>query len=331
MIYGVEGNVNVGKSTFIKKYAKQHNLDIVEESKFVSDLQPIERQFCYINQEINKHKTYLNKNIIMDRTILSVYLYTMFSNEFKEEEKQIIFSSINKEIENGRVLIPNKLFFIIYPFELINNNHLRLKEEKETQDLLVDYNYYLKYNLFFTNLLINGKLEIIKTQDNRQLIQLNDNTIYHNLNGVIPENKRIILMDKKENNFEILTNHQKVNRIIDEINNLNVDNQTSDKCFLSEIINLLYPMTKPEKINILTYIMAKVPLYMYISQIIYINDNNKNKRLFYHALKRKMAELSNITITDDDNLEKVSNINNRELLLVDLFYYIRDIIEKDEM
>ncbi len=75
MIWAVEGNVNVGKTTFIKKFADKNKIPIIEETTFPADMQPIDRQLYYINNEIKKYKEFFNKSCIMDRTILSVYIY----------------------------------------------------------------------------------------------------------------------------------------------------------------------------------------------------------------------------------------------------------------
>ena len=156
MIYAVEGNVNVGKTTFIKEFSQKYNLNIIEESKFVSDMNPFERQLYYIKQENEKR---------------------------------------NKLMKDNKIIIQDKLFFIIYPFELINKNHQLLKKDKKTQETLVDYKYYLNYNMFFANLLMNEGCNIIKTEDSRQIIELESNKIYYNLNTQTPTYKKILALD----------------------------------------------------------------------------------------------------------------------------------------
>ena len=54
MIWAVEGNVNVGKTTFIKKFADKNKIPIIEETSFPANMQPIDRQLYYINNEKKK-------------------------------------------------------------------------------------------------------------------------------------------------------------------------------------------------------------------------------------------------------------------------------------
>lgn len=327
MIYAVEGNVNVGKTTFIKEFSQKYNLNIIEESKFVSDMKPFERQLYYIKQENEKRNKLMKNDIIMDRTILSVYLYTRLSNEFDKNEKEKIIDKINNMIKDNKIIIPDKLFFIIYPFELINKNHQLLKKDKKTQETLVDYKYYLNYNMFFANLLMNEGCNIIKTEDSRQIIELESNKIYYNLNTQTPTYKKILALDGEK-------------ELIENVKQENKENIIMDNKFLKELENIVYnnEISKNEKIEMINHIMYNLPLYSYISEIIYIYDKEnieEQKINFYKVLKRKIGNKANITIIEKEKIIKNINtekiLNNKEILLVDLLFYIKDCIEKEEM
>lgn len=327
MIYAVEGNVNVGKTTFIKEFSQKYNLNIIEESKFVSDMNPFERQLYYIKQENEKRNKLMKNDIIMDRTILSVYLYTRLSNEFDKNEKEKIIDKINNMMKDNKIIIPDKLFFIIYPFELINKNHQLLKKDKKTQETLVDYKYYLNYNMFFANLLMNEGCNIIKTEDSRQIIELESNKIYYNLNTQTPTYKKILALDGEK-------------ELIENVKQENKENIIMDNKFLKELENIVYnnEISKNEKIEMINHIMYNLPLYSYISEIIYIYDKEnieEQKINFYKVLKRKIGNKANITIIEKEKIIKNINtekiLNNKEILLADLLFYIKDCIEKEEM
>lgn len=326
MIYAVEGNVNVGKTTFIKEFSKKYNLNIIEESKFISNMNPFERQLNYIEQEKEKLNKLTINDTIMDRTILSVYLYTMFSNEFNENEKEEIINKINYMIKNNKIIIPDKLFFIIYPFELINKNHELLKNDKKTQETLVDYKYYLNYNMFFANLLMNEGCNIMKTENSRQIIELKSNKIYYNLNTHKPNYKKVIILDGEK-------------ELIENLEQTNKENIIMDNKFLKELENIIYnnEISKNEKIEMLANITNQLPLYSYISKTIYIYDKeNINKKInFYKALQRKVGNKANITIIEKEKISEITDteniLNNKEILLVDLLFYIKDCIEKEEI
>lgn len=325
MIYAVEGNVNVGKTTFIKEISKGYNLDIIEESKFISNMKPLERQLYYIEQENEKLNNIMKNDVVMDRTILSVYLYTMFSNEFNEDEKEKIINKINYMIKNNKIIIPDKLFFIIYPFELINKNHQLLKKDKKTQETLVNYKYYLNYNMFFANLCINEGCNIIKTENDRQIIELPNNKIYYNLNTHNLTYKRIVMLDGEE-------------KLIEEVKQGNKENIIIDNNCIKELKGIIYnnEISKSKKIEMIDHIMTSLPLYSYISEIIYIYDNESTKENtinFYKMLQKEIGNKANITIIKKKkimksiNTEKISN--NKQILLIDLLFYIKDCIEKE--
>lgn len=387
MIFGVEGNVNVGKTTFIKKFAQKNEISIIEETRFRVDMEPVERQIYYINNEIKKHEKSCDKSYIMDRTILSVYLYTLISNEFDSIERTKLIEKINILIKNKNVLIPNELFFIIYPFELINKNHNLLGREKNTQSALVDYSYYVKYNLFFSNMLKDKQTKIIETKENRQIILSKCDFIYFNLRETLPTNHQVVLLDgapaigkttigKQQKKYKYVEEFKykkytladysnQIESIIDRINSLSIGNILLDTSFLMGITHLFYShnkkISKEEKIVMINKIIGQVPMYLYISKIIYLytdeqiilsrKQNDKNKKRnhfndnmkylteeinFYKKISERMGIFSNIHMVEaskstDEIIDTINAIENKEVLLVDLFYYILECIKEGEI
>ena len=148
MVIGIEGNVHVGKTTYIKHNFNEFN--IIKETEFKQNLNDYDRQLYYIKSEIKK-KNLLYGDTILDRTIISTILYTIYTESLTLIDKCKIITIIKDNIDKNRIIIPSFIHLIIYPYKLISLNHLKLNEKKGTQDSLVDYDYYLKYSLFFSN------------------------------------------------------------------------------------------------------------------------------------------------------------------------------------
>ena len=85
MVIGVEGNVHVGKTTYINNNYKDYH--ILKEISFNKFLDPYNRQLYYIKEE-SKRKNIQNDKCILDRTIISIIIYTMYSKELSPSEKK---------------------------------------------------------------------------------------------------------------------------------------------------------------------------------------------------------------------------------------------------
>lgn len=387
MILGVEGNVNVGKTTFISEYTKKNNIKILSETPFLVEASPLSRQLYYIDSEIQKKNNLSSESAIMDRTILSVYLYTIISKEFTKTEKSFIINNIQKLIFENQILIPDKLIFILYPFELINKNHTILGNQKNTQSLLVDYEYYLKYTLFFANALKNDKELILNTQDNRQVLLFNDTRIYRNLSESNIKSNSIIILDgapaigkttignlqskycyiqeQLYKKYSLSDISNQIESIIKRINLLRKNNILIDTSFLMGITHLFYShdreLTKDEKLNIIYEIMQNIPLFLYVTKIIYLYtdisilenrknyDETKNRKHFgdnikylskeinfYKKLDQLMQNMSNIYLIEASKtpnmiIKEIDSKKEKILPLVDLFFYIIQGIERGEI
>ncbi len=294
---------------------------------------------------------------------------------------------MNKLVNSNNIFIPDKLFFILYPFELINKSHNLLGKEKKTQNSLVDYKYYLKYNLFFSNMLKDKKVEIIETKENRQYILTKCDFIYHNLKKNLPVNDSVVLLDgapaigktsigKKQSTHKYieefkykkytLANYEnQIESIITRIKCLSNGNVILDTSFLMGITHLFYShnrkVSQDEKLIIINKIVKKIPMYLYISKIIYLyadektllsrKESDKNKKRkhfndnikylkdeinFYKKLDKRMEKFSNIYMIKADKsikeiIDTINILENKEVLLVDLFYYILDCIKRGEI
>lgn len=387
MIVGVEGNVHVGKTYFIKNQLKHNEIDIKPEIEFKSELSKYDRQLFYIEQESLQRKKMLNdKNIILDRTIVSTYIYTLYSKEFTPLEIEKIVSLIRRYNDEKKFLIPKSIFYIIYPYDLICENHKILFRKKHTQNLLVDYNYYIKYNLFFQQILTKSRYIINSMKDFRQIILLEnvDKMFNEILNSEIEIMPKVLLdgapaigkstIGKKQSKYKYigelkykkydLTDYSnQIDSIVERILLLSGNNIMADTSFLMGITHLFYneSATKKQKKEMIEKIIKKVPLNIYITKIIYLRlpmdllykrkqlDKSKERKHFeqnisylekeinfYDKINKKLHNKSNIHIIDANNNQKelidtILNIEDKPLLLIDLFYCMTRLIEENEI
>lgn len=379
MVVGVEGNVHVGKTTYIMNNFSDFN--IIKEIEFKEELNDYDRQLYYINQEILK-KDKLTLNSVLDRTIISTAIYTINTNTLNRVEKAKLKKLIKDKIKSNEIIIPNYIYNIIYPYKLISFNHVKLSKEKGTQNTLVDYDYYLKYSLFFSNR-FNKVEKIIATDNYRQIISYK-NSIFNSLTNNISINSKVLLdgcpaigkstIGIKQNKYRYIeefkykkyTIHDysnQIDSIVKRINILNDKNILLDTSFLMGITHLFYNVKIPQKLKlkIIDEIMSKVELNKYITRIVYLtldkekiikrkeNDKNKLRNHFYDNFKylddelnfyitldNRLGELSNISIVDaspsiDEIIEKIEMFDDKPLLLIDLFYEIRECVERGEL
>ena len=175
MVICYEGNVHVGKSTLIKEFLKTNsNYTFIEESIFNPLLSPYNRQLDYIEQECEKIKR-LKENTILDRSILSVFVYTCLTDTLSKKEKEKLIALIKQKIENKEIIIPDKLYLVVRPYEVVKENQLKLKQIKNTQEAIALEKYFNSYNNFFLKYSIN------KTSNLDQDIYEIDTKIYKNL------------------------------------------------------------------------------------------------------------------------------------------------------
>lgn len=353
MVIGVEGNVHVGKTTFIKNKFKTFN--VIEETKFKADLNNYERQLYYIEKEISK-KNKLVDNTILDRTIISIIIYTMYTNTLNQNEKKKLLTMINEIINKNEVIIPSFIYLVLYPYKLIALNHIKEQAKKGTQNSLVDYDYYLKYTLFFSNRNYAFNRIIMSTQY-RQILSYDSNIFYDATNS-IKTNSKILLDGHSITKKKMIGIHQKkykyiaghkytqddyISQIDATIKKLNEENIILDNSFLFGITYLLYsqPSSKQFKLKIIDEIMKKVPLNNYVTKIVYLVPNRDNNYLnleakFYIVLNKRLGKMSNIKFIDSSKntnelIKNIENIHDKPLLLIDLFYEIKEGIKEGEL
>ena len=100
MVIGVEGNVHVGKTTYIKNNYKDFN--IIHENIFDPNLNDYDRQLFYIKQEIERKKQLTSKTIL-DRTIISTIIYTLYSNSLTEEEQADLCEIVKEKVKKKKL------------------------------------------------------------------------------------------------------------------------------------------------------------------------------------------------------------------------------------
>ena len=364
MVIGIEGNVHVGKTTYINKNFS--NFKIITEIEFEENLNDYERQLYYIRQEIKKKKEMqTSSNVVLDRTILSTIIYTMYTDSLNLKEKNKIISIINKIIKQNKIIIPEYIYLIVYPYKLISLNHMKLNKEKGTQNSLVDYNYYLNYSLFFSNYQYKYK-NILNLEEYRQIVIYNSDIF----NDMLKPKKIIskILIDgypkinkissiyqgkyvNKWEKLEVNNSLEQINRILESIEMIIKEGNLLNNSFLIGITNLFYNnrrISKENKLEIIDKIMKSIPLNSYITKIYYfilseegneeknIKDYLKKEKKFYKVLNRRLGEMSNINFVEtyskiEVNMDISEKSIEKPLLLIDLFFEIKEGIKEGEL
>lgn len=379
MVIGVEGNVHVGKTTYINNNFKDY--DILKEIEFNGFLNPYNRQLHYINKECERKKNQSDR-CVLDRTIISIIIYTIYSQELSINEKTKLLNCIKIMLKKGNFIIPDYVYHISYPYKLICNNHQRLSLYKGTQSSLINYEYYLFYNMFFANKNIFYKGMV--NYDNYRQINIYDNLIYNNLFAENKVKSKVLLdgspaigkstigkaQDKyqyveefKYKKYDLTDYSNQIESIINRINLLKYDNIICDTSFLMGITHLFYnsSVDKCLKLEMLKEIVSNVNLNQYCSKIIYLvldkkklierknGDMDKQRKHFYdnlqyleseinfyRVLKRSLGALSNIDIIDanksvEDLIKIICNIEDKPLLLSDLFYEIEENVKRGKI
>ncbi len=349
MVIGVEGNVHVGKTTYI-----EHNFIgyyCINEIKFVKNLKDYDRQLYYIDEERKKAKLInsIDGNIVLDRTILSTLIYCFCSQKFSNNELLSLNIILSKNILNKNVCVPNIINFIIYPYDLINVNQKLIGKKKKTQMSLVDYNYYISYSLFFSNL-IHDSYNIINYNNYRQILSYNDLNICQKIikdnlidSSLFKIEKRVLLdgapaigkstIGKTQREYEYIEEckykqytiedySNQLESIIYRINLLKNNNVLIDTSFLMGITNLFYRVTttKEFKLHIIDKIMQSVSMLYYCTNIIYlITDKNilynrktndsRKKRLHFEDNLNYLEKEINFYYKIKNRLKLKSNIN----------------------
>ena len=379
MVIGVEGNVHVGKTTFINDNFGKFN--IIKETKFKQNLNDYDRQLYYIKNEIEKKK-HLENNTILDRTIISIILYTIYTDTLSPTEKNKIIDIIKEKIDKSEMIIPTYIYLIIYPYKLISLNHLKLNKQKGTQNSLVDYNYYLEYSLFFSNC-YNNFNNILNTKKYRQILSYNSDIfksalrpkVFNSkilLDGCPATGKSTVGSSQKKYNYIEEFKYKKytlddysnqMNSIIERINILNKENILLDTSFLMGITHLFYnqPSSKELKLEMIDKIMMNIPLNNYITKVYYLilnkdlliqrknMDSSKERKHFfdnlnylkmeinfYKVLNKRLGSMSNISFIDASNsvsdiVSVIENTSDKPLMLIDLFYEIKEAIKEGEL
>lgn len=379
MVIGVEGNVHVGKTTYIKNNFSKFN--IIKETKFKSDFNDYNRQLYYIEKEVKK-KDQLIGDTVLDRTIISTIIYTIYTDSLTLPEKNKLLYIIKENLDNNKIIVPTFVHLIIYPYKLISLNHSKLVKEKGTQNSLVDYNYYLKFSLFFSNFYyaINNILSI---KDYRQIISYNSN-IFKRIINPKSFNSKILLDGCPAIGKSTIGSHQKqykyikefkykkytledysnqIKSIIERVSILSKENILLDTSFLMGINHLFYNQPTPAelKLEMIDKIMENLPLNNYITRIYYLildkeklierkNMDSKKERNhffdnlnyldmeinFYKVLHKRLGSMSNISFVDaSQSIEKLVYIieknDDKPLMLIDLFYEIKEAIKEGEL
>ncbi len=150
MIIAVEGNVHVGKTTYCNKFVQDNpSYAVVGECKFDPTLSAYDTQLNYLQQEKDKRRLYNSSNLIMDRSIISTFIYTIFTDTLSQEQKLDIVQRIKTLIVHQDVILPQKIVFLVTDAETVADRQMSLGKVKGTQTVLGSLDYYNYYNDFF--------------------------------------------------------------------------------------------------------------------------------------------------------------------------------------
>ncbi len=173
MIFAIEGNVNLGKTTYINEFIKE-NTDFVkvDEIPFKKDLSHYDRQIYYIDEERNKKKFIHNhKNLFLDRTILSTLAYTIYGEYLSKDEKKDLIKIIIHHIKLNSFVEPEKIFYITnYDNDEIRNMHNILKSTKHTMDILTTDDFISFFDQIFFHWLSFCKFDSELKFNNRTIL-----------------------------------------------------------------------------------------------------------------------------------------------------------------
>jgi deoxyadenosine/deoxycytidine kinase len=169
MIIAVEGNVHVGKTTYCKNFVKDNpEYEIVTECLFDPTRTPYQTQLYYLEQEKNKKLTCKSNNLIMDRSIVSTFIYTTFTDTLSNDQKQDIVDKIKTMISQQELILPQKIVFLVTDAWLVEQRQQTLGQQKGTQSILGTLDYYNYYNEFF----MRHNPELIKKDGQNLIYQL---------------------------------------------------------------------------------------------------------------------------------------------------------------
>lgn len=286
MVIAFEGNVHSGKTYFIKQFLDKHkDFVCIPETQFVKMPNPFEQQEYYINEEISKKAKCPSKNILLDRSIISTFIYTQYTKDLTEQNKKILLDKIERAILNKDLFFPDVIYIFLYPFDKIAQNHKTLRETKSTQNILATYDYYC-FTLKTLSSLSNS-YKIIYSDEDRQILEVRNLKLNQGLN------KEITIDSTKTN----------LNCELDNFYERYVKRKKVDEYFLSALIYLTETLGKDAFSALIKDIHKNIPL---ISQF----KTNDILNLFKNKFKTDLSKKGK-TIFLIDIMELIKNYRER--------------------
>lgn len=187
MVIAFEGNVHSGKTYFTKQFLHKHkDFIFIPEIHFIEKPNQFEQQEYYIKEEISKKSNNLDKNILLDRSIISTIIFTQYSTMLTKQDKKFLLYKIEKAISNKDLFFPDIVYIFLYPFNKIVDNHDILYKTKNTQDVLVTYDYYCFTLKILSNL--GYMYRIVYNDDDRQILEVKNVKLNQTQNNIIAIN-----------------------------------------------------------------------------------------------------------------------------------------------
>lgn len=318
-IYSLEGNVHAGKTTIMNNVKCENIIRVVENRKPIFNIYTYS-QISYIYQEVLRKKSVrdLSKSIILDRSFISIIIFNSFA-------KKILSSSFIKLVfllaKMNYILIPDVLSLVIVPYKLTKERHIEGKKNKNTDDDLIDYSYFVYYILFFKSIIeptekifknfqhiITGNFEFKSLEKKCLLSNKAPQTIFSKIciDGLPATGKTFVLNNyfkdtifciDEEQNYEKYTlknAKNQLNLISKRIQTFSQDcDMVMDTSFLTAICYLFYSKSPKvpayKKLEWLKSIYATINPFCYITKIIYMETtitNMENYKLLDTSKKR---------------------------------------------
>lgn len=154
MVVAIDGNVNTGKTELFQNLKKKYpECFFAEEYTEVLQEDDLERQLTYLKQD--KERTNItDKDIILDRSVLSLfgYVYWLYESKKNDIRREFYNNVVNSLVSNNLVL-PNRIVYCYQDYDCILKSYEGNCKIKGTDKILVSKEYYEVQNDFYERLI----------------------------------------------------------------------------------------------------------------------------------------------------------------------------------
>lgn len=162
VIVAIDGNVNTGKTQLFNRLKSIHNkCSYSDEYKEVIHEDNLEREIMYLKQD--EKRTFFNKDIILDRSVLSLFAYVYWLFESKKDDIRCEFYSyVINGILDKKYVLPNRIIYCYQDYNHILKSYNLNNNIKGTEKTLVSKEYYEIQNDFYSRLIEQLHEKVLK-------------------------------------------------------------------------------------------------------------------------------------------------------------------------